>query len=116
MNNLIALTCEVCRTGTPAATQDEIDDCMLQLPGWEIIQVKGINRIRRTFVFANFKEALSFTDRIGAIAEQEGHYPAILTEWGKVTVTWWTHKVKGLHANDFIMAAKTDQEYLNPFG
>ncbi len=58
----------------------------------------------------NFKQALQLTNQIGAIAEQEGHHPAILTEWGgRVTVSWWTHKIGGLHVNDFIMAAKTDE-------
>ena len=59
----------------------------------------------------DFAEALEFTNDVGAIAEEEGHHPAILTEWGRVTVTWWTHKIRGLHRNDFIMAAKTDQIY-----
>ncbi|MEP0825876.1 MAG: 4a-hydroxytetrahydrobiopterin dehydratase, partial [Nitrososphaera sp.] len=62
----------------------------------------------KSFAFKDFAEALAFTNRVGAIAEQEGHHPDILTEWGKVTVSWWTHKIKGLHKNDFIMAAKTD--------
>jgi 4a-hydroxytetrahydrobiopterin dehydratase len=62
----------------------------------------------RTFRFPNFREALAFTDRVGALAEAEGHHPALLTEWGTVTVFWWTHKIHGLHRNDFIMAAKTD--------
>jgi 4a-hydroxytetrahydrobiopterin dehydratase len=59
-------------------------------------------------------EALDFTNRVGELAEQQGHHPAIITEWGKVTVTWWTHKIKGLHRNDFIMAAKTDRLYQPP--
>ena len=61
--------------------------------------------------YKNFDEALTFTNKVGQLAEAEGHHPSILTEWGKVTVTWWTHKIKGLHRNDFIMAAKTDQLY-----
>jgi len=63
------------------------------------------------FTIPNFVEALNFTNKVGALAESEGHHPALLTEWGKVTVTWWTHKIGGLHRNDFIMAAKTDQLY-----
>ena len=82
---------------------------MLQIPDWEIIVIDGIKQLRRTFTFNNFVDALSFTNKVGAIAEEEGHHPAILTEWGKLTVTWWTHKIKGLHVNDFIMAAKTDK-------
>ena len=71
----------------------------------------GIKRLERVFKFPDFAQALAFTDKVGELAEAEGHHPAILTEWGKVTVTWWTHKVKGLHRNDFIMAAKTDPLY-----
>jgi 4a-hydroxytetrahydrobiopterin dehydratase len=59
----------------------------------------------------DFIKAMDFTNRAAQLANEEDHHPAILTEWGKVTVTWWTHKIKGLHQNDFIMAAKTDQLY-----
>ncbi len=72
---------------------------------------EGIDRLERVFKFQNFAKALAFTDKVGKIAEEEGHHPAILTEWGRVTVTWWTHKIKGLHRNDFIMAAKTGRVY-----
>ena len=95
--------------GAPLATQAEIDEFMPQLPEWELSEVDGINRLSRTYKFNNFEEALAFTNRVGAVAEEERHHPAILTEWGKVTVTWWSKKIKGLHINDFIMAAKTDR-------
>ena len=68
----------------------------------------SIARLERVFHFPSFADALAFTNRVGALAEEEGHHPALLTEWGRVTVTWWTHKIRGLHRNDFIMAAKTD--------
>jgi 4a-hydroxytetrahydrobiopterin dehydratase len=64
--------------------------------------------LERLFHFPSFADALAFTNWVGAIAEDEGHHPALLTEWGQVTVTWWTHKIRGLHRNDFIMAAKTE--------
>ena len=67
--------------------------------------------MRRVFTFDDFAQALRFTDEVGAVAEEEGHHPALLTEWGRTTVSWWTHKIKGLHRNDFIMAAKTDELY-----
>lgn len=110
MTELAGKTCEACRAGAPLATQEEIDEFMLQIPDWEIIEIDGINQLRRTFNFNNFADALSFTNKVGVIAEEEGHHPAIVTEWGKVTVTWWTHKLHGLHVNDFIMAAKTDKQ------
>ncbi|MBI3740755.1 MAG: 4a-hydroxytetrahydrobiopterin dehydratase, partial [Chloroflexi bacterium] len=70
-----------------------------------------IKRLERVFKFKNFADALAFTNKIGAMAEEEGHHPVIITDWGRVTVTWWTHKIKGLHQNDFIAAAKTDRLY-----
>ncbi len=109
MIELRELTCEACRVGAPQATQDEIDDFMMQIPEWEIVVVDDEKRLIRTYKFKNFREALSFTNQVGEIAETAGHHPAILTEWGQVTVSWWTHKIKGLHLNDFVMAAKTDR-------
>ncbi len=108
MNDLKDQKCEACRAGSPLVTQEEIDELMPQIPDWQIIEEEGINRLVRTFKFSSFGEALSFTTKVGEQADEEGHHPAILTEWGKVTVTWWSRKIKGLHKSDFIMAAKTD--------
>ncbi len=80
-----------------------------QVPDWALVERDGIQRLERAFAFPDFGDALAFTNAVGALAEEEGHHPALLTEWGGVTVTWWTHKIRGLHQNDFIMAAKTDQ-------
>ena len=96
MNNLKATTCEVCRIGAPRASQTEIDEFMSQLDGWELIEIDGIKRLKKAFKSNNFEDALSFTNKIGELCEQRGHHPAILTEWGKVTVMWWPHKTKGL--------------------
>ena len=101
--------CTACHVGEPTVTDNEILELHPQIPDWAIVERDGIRRLERSFKFKNFEEALSFTNKIGKIAEEEGHHPAILTEWGRVTVTWWTHKIKGLHRNDFIMAAKTDR-------
>ncbi len=103
--------CVPCRGGVPTLTTDEIDVYKLQLPEWQVVEREGVFRLERSYSFKNFAQALAFTNQIGELAEAEGHHPAILTEWGKVTLTWWTHKIKGLHANDFIMAAKSDQAY-----
>ena len=65
--------------------------------------------IRDSFQFGDFEQALSFTNRVAALAEEQGHHPALLTEWGRVTVSWWTHKIRDLHVNDLIMADKTDR-------
>jgi 4a-hydroxytetrahydrobiopterin dehydratase len=105
---LARIKCTACRAGEPTVTAEEMDRLHPQVANWSVVQKDGIERLERTFRFKDFNEALSFTNRVGRIAEEEGHHPSILTEWGKVTVTWWTHKIKGLHRNDFIMAAKTD--------
>lgn len=73
-----------------------------------MVEREGIQRLERVFTVKDFVTALSFTNRVGALAETEGHHPAILTEWGRVTVTLWTHKIHGLHRNDFVTAAKID--------
>jgi 4a-hydroxytetrahydrobiopterin dehydratase len=108
MSDLKEQACVPCRGGEPPLTEAEIAALKPELPDWEVIEVDGIQRLQRLFKFKNFAQALEFTNRVGELAEMEDHHPAILTEWGKVTVTWWTHKIKGLHKNDFIMAAKTD--------
>ena len=108
MNDLAGKKCVACRADAPRVTREEVKRFMPQLPQWNLIQVEGVDRLTRTFKFNNFIEALTFTNRVGELAEQEQHHPALLTEWGRVTVSWWTHKIKGLHVNDFVMAAKTD--------
>ena len=108
MTVLADKTCAACREGAPLATREDIAKYMPQLPGWQITVMAGINHLGKTYKFKNFQQALEFTNKVGTVAEQEKHHPAILTEWGQVTVTWWTHKIAGLHVNDFIMAAKTE--------
>jgi 4a-hydroxytetrahydrobiopterin dehydratase len=106
---LTGMRCVACRKGEPTVTEAEVAAMHPQIPDWEVLKVDGVKRLRRVFTFADFSQALTFTDRVGGLAEQEGHHPALLTEWGRTTVTWWTHKIGGLHRNDFIMAAKTDE-------
>jgi 4a-hydroxytetrahydrobiopterin dehydratase len=103
--------CVACRRDAPTVTDDEIAELRPQIPEWDLFEEDGIKRLRREFRFDDFAEALAFTNAVGEIAEEEGHHPALLTEWGRTTVTWWTHKIRGLHRNDFVMAAKTDELY-----
>jgi 4a-hydroxytetrahydrobiopterin dehydratase len=109
MINLAAGKCVACRSGEPTVTEEEISILHPQIPEWQVKEVDGVKRLERVFKFKNFVQALEFTNKVGAIAEEEGHHPLIITEWGKVTLQWWTHKIKGLHKNDFIMAAKSDE-------
>ena len=106
---LAGMTCTACRRGEPTVTDAEIAELQPQVPDWQLREVEGVRRLERTFRFDDFALALAFTNRVGELAEREGHHPALLTEWGRTTVTWWTHKIGGLHRNDFIMAAKTDE-------
>ena len=105
---LSQLHCVVCRGGEPTVTEAEIAEYHPQIPEWQIREVDGMKRLERVFKFRNFAQALEFTNQVGALAEEEDHHPLIVTEWGRVTVQWWTHKIGGLHRNDFIMAAKAD--------
>jgi 4a-hydroxytetrahydrobiopterin dehydratase len=105
------LSCIPCRKGDPRLSEAQIKELRSQVSGWEVVELEGVQRLEKVFKFDNFKDALVFTVKVGNTAEAEDHHPTIALEWGKVTVTWWTHAVKGLHQNDFIMAAKTDQIY-----
>jgi 4a-hydroxytetrahydrobiopterin dehydratase len=109
MSDLAKERCEACRPDAPVVTDEEIPQLHAQIPEWQIVERDGIPRLERRFSFKGFAPALAFTNQVGALAEAENHHPAILTEWGKVTVSWWTHKIRNLHRNDFIMAGKTDE-------
>lgn len=108
MQDLKVLKCEVCQVGAVSATEQEIFEFKSHLPQWNIIEEAGIKKLERKFKFKDFKQTLAFVNKIGAIAEENGHHPMLLVEYNQVAVWWWTHKIKGLHRNDFIMAAKTD--------
>ncbi len=108
MAKLIQEKCVACRRDAPKLSDSEIAHLKPETPEWQVLTEEDIPRLNRVFNFKNFAEALAFTQKIGELAESEGHHPAILTEWGRVTVSWWTHKIRGLHRNDFVMAAKTD--------
>ncbi|TWI46322.1 4a-hydroxytetrahydrobiopterin dehydratase [Pseudomonas duriflava] len=108
MKALTQTHCEACSANAPKVSDEELAELILEIPDWNIEIRDGIMQLERTFLFKNFRHALAFTSAVGAIAEEEGHHPGLLTEWGKVTVTWWSHSIKGLHRNDFIMAARTD--------
>ena len=111
MTNLTEQACEACRAGAPQVSAEEQQTLLQEIPGWSVIELEGEPQLRREFKFKNFVEALAFANQVGDLAEAENHHPALLVEWGKVTVRWWTHKIGGLHRNDFIMAARTSALY-----
>ena len=112
-DDLTKMKCVPCESDIPAMKDAEIQSMLDQVPGWEVMRVDGIPRLKRAFQFKNFAQALAFTNTVGEIAEAQGHHPVIELTWGRVTVEWWTHNIKGLHQNDFIMAAKTSEAYDN---
>ncbi len=110
--DLASFACTACRKDSPRASAEETAAWLPLLAGWKIVEVEGVARLERDFSFIGFARALAFTNRVGALAEQAGHHPLLLTEWGHVRVSWWTHAIGGLHRNDFILAARTSQAAL----
>lgn len=111
MSELAQTRCVPCRGGEPTLGDAEIGELLPRVPDWTLVEKEGVRRLEREFRFRDFASALAFTDVVGERAEGAGHHPALLTEWGRVTVTWWTHAIGGLHRNDFVMAARTDGAY-----
>jgi len=111
MTDYSQMTCEACRVGAPPATETELNEFLAGRSGWQRLVIDDEPRLRRVYTFKNFLNALAFTNSVGEIAESEGHHPALTTEWGRVTVDWWTHKIHDIHRNDLIMAARSDALY-----
>jgi 4a-hydroxytetrahydrobiopterin dehydratase len=109
MSTLSQESCEACHADAPRISDGDLKILVPNIPEWTPIVVDGISQIQRQYSFKNFKLAMVFSNQVGELAEAAGHHPAILTEWGKVTVTWWSHSIKGLHKNDLIMAARCDE-------
>lgn len=101
--------CVACRRDSVKVTEEELTELYQVIPDWHLVDEEGVMRLARTFRFHDFAEALDFGVKIGEISEDAGHHPCLTVEWGRINVEWWTHKIKGLHRNDFIMAAKTDE-------
>ena len=108
---LVRERCVACRRDSPKVTDEEIAAPQPQISEWQLTETDGIKRLERAFKFRNFADALDFTAKVGEAAEAEGHHPRLTVEWGRVGVEWWTHKIRGLHRNDFIMSSKTDEIY-----
>lgn len=109
MSELSQEACDACRADAPRVSDSEQTVLLSALPEWQIDQSNGPDKLKRRFSFPNFVTAMAFADRVAELAEANNHHPLLQVEWGAATVYWWTHKIKGLHRNDFIMAAKTDE-------
>ena len=106
MSDLASKTCVPCRGETPPLKGEELDDLWRQVPGWEVVEE---HHLRRRFRFKNFREALGFVNRVGELAEEQGHHPDVRFGWGYAEVTIFTHKIDGLTESDFILAAKINE-------
>ncbi|MBW0149454.1 4a-hydroxytetrahydrobiopterin dehydratase [Marinobacter arenosus] len=111
MSELTQQSCEACRAGAPTVSETEKQSLHKEVPDWEIVETDGEEQLHKVFKLKNFAQAQAFTNKVGDLAEAEDHHPAILLEYGKVSVSWWTHAIGGLHKNDFVMAAKTDAAF-----
>lgn len=111
MAGLNQSSCVPCRGGVPTLTDPEIASLQPQVPEWRVAEVAGVKRLQREFQFPDFRSAMAFAVEVGELAEREQHHPDLHVAWGKVLVETWTHKIHGLHQNDFILAAKTDEIY-----
>jgi 4a-hydroxytetrahydrobiopterin dehydratase len=107
--NLLKGSCEACRIDAPKVTNSEIESLMPQIPSGSILENDDIKKLVCSFAFLDYDQTVNFANSVTKLAEEEDHHPEIIIEWGKVTVSWWSHKIKGLHMNDFICAAKTDE-------
>ncbi len=107
MSSLLEKKCTACDLGAPLVSDDEQNDLIKNLDDW-IIDKSGISKLLKTYQFSDFAQTLNFVNLIAELAESEDHHPKITFEWGKVSLEWWSHKIEGLHMNDFICAAKSD--------
>ena len=106
MSELASQTCEACRSDTPPMQSGEIGELSPRIPDWEVVED---HHLRRTFKFKNFREALDFINRVGELAEEQGHHPELHFGWGHAELEVWTHKIDGLTQSDFVFAAKVDR-------
>ena len=108
MSDLASNTCEACRVDAPTVSNNEASMLIKEIEGWDLIN-DGIKKLKKEFSFLNYSDSVDFSNKVADMADKEDHHPQIILEWGKVTVIWWSHKIKGLHKNDFICAAKTNK-------
>lgn len=106
MDDLAKASCVPCRGGEPPLGRHEADALMPLVPGWSVVERDGVARLVREFAFGDFRSAMAFAVKVGALADAEDHHPDLHVSWGRLVVETWTHAVKGMHRNDFILAAK----------
>tara|TARA_B100001250_G_scaffold73234_1_gene59779 strand:+ start:13732 stop:14073 length:342 start_codon:yes stop_codon:yes gene_type:complete len=108
VKDLLNQSCSACEIGAPLVPEDKQTDLLKELDGW-IIDHSDISKLIKEFKLKNYEQSIAFTNLIADLAESQDHHPKITLEWGRVTLEWWSHKIRGLHMNDFICAAKSDE-------
>ncbi len=108
MTDLLNQSCSACEIGAPLVPDDKQTELLKELDGW-IIDHSDISKLIKEFKLNNYEQSITFTNLIADLAESQDHHPKITLEWGRVSIEWWSHKIRGLHMNDFICAAKSDQ-------
>ena len=116
MTELVKMECIPCRGDSPQMAEAELRGYLPQVPDWQVVSIDNERRLKRAYKFKNFAGPLAFTNQVGGLAEEQDHHPQIILEWGKVTISWWTHAIGGLHRNDFVMAARCDALYAKMMG
>ncbi len=111
MDSLADRDIVLCKKGTPPLTEPAYAAHLAQLPGWDIAVVDGVERLRRTYFFPNPSDATAFSRFLSSMADEADHHPFLFAEENRLTVVWWTHSIRGLHLNDFIMAARCDEAF-----
>ena len=106
--DLASFQCVACRPDSPQVPAEDEAALLTSIPDWKLVEVNGVKRLKRVFRVSGWRPAVALANQVAALADEQDHHPSIRIEWGRVTVEWWTHAIKGLHRNDFIMAAKTD--------
>ena len=106
LTDLASRHCTPCKQGAPPLTAEEIEPLIARLDGWSVVEQ---HHLTKSYKFSNFLDGLEFVNRVGEIAESEGHHPDVYLSWGKVGIEIWTHKIDGLTESDFVLAAKIDR-------
>ena len=111
MNPLSKSNCEACSADAKKLSASEIKNLLVEIEDWSLITDDDIQKLTRTFATTNYAKSIAFTNAVAALAQESDHHPLLIVEYGHVTVVWWSHKIKGLHLNDFIMASRTSDVF-----
>jgi len=111
MKPLSESNCEACNADAKRLSANEIESLLKEIPGWKLIVEDNIKKLTRSFATGNYAKSMAFTNAVAELAEASDHHPLLIVEYGRVTVVWWSHKIKGLHLNDFIMASRTSDAF-----